>query len=154
MRRLPGFALFALLAASVAGAADVWRWVDASGEVHYSDRWVPGSVLIKVEQSRAQPAAAAAARSAEQNRVAVSNDRVNAQQSQNAESVAVRREVAEARTEQCKSAKERYEKSIQARRIFKTGKDGEREYLTDAQADEWRLQARVEMQQACNASSS
>jgi hypothetical protein len=154
MRLLLGFALFALLGASLASAADVWRWVDASGEVHYSDRWVPGSVLIKVEQNRANPDAAAAARSAEQNRVAVSNDRVNAQQSQNAETVAIRREVAEARTEQCKTAKERYEKSIQARRIFKTGKDGEREYLTDAQADEWRLQARVEMQQACNASSS
>ena len=27
--------------------ADVYRWVDDHGEAHYSDRWVPGSELIK-----------------------------------------------------------------------------------------------------------
>ena len=33
--------------ASVASAADVFRWVDDHGGVHYSDQWVPGSELIK-----------------------------------------------------------------------------------------------------------
>src|SRR5215469_10620792 len=35
--------------------ADVYRWVDDKGEPHYSDRWVPGSELIK--SSRPHPAA-------------------------------------------------------------------------------------------------
>jgi hypothetical protein len=143
-----------LIGASFAAQADVYRWVDAQGEVHYSDRWVPGSVLIKVEGSRATPQAAAAARTADQNRLAVTNDRIGVEQAQTAETRAVQRDVDQARTGQCKEAKERYEKSIQARRIFRTGKDGEREYLNDAEATEWRLKARSEMQEACSPSAS
>ena len=149
MRGTLSLGALVLIGASALAQADVYRWVDAQGEVHYSDRWVPGSVLIKVERPRATPAAAASTQAAEQNRLAVTNDRINAQQAQNAAARAVQRDVQEARTAQCKEAKERYEKSIQARRIFRTGKDGEREYLSDAEADEWRLKARSEMQQAC-----
>jgi hypothetical protein len=154
MRGILSLGALVLIGASALAQADVYRWVDAQGEVHYSDRWVPGSVLIKVERSRATPSAIANTQSAEQNRLAVTNDRINAQQAQNAESRAVQRDVQEARTTQCKEAKERYDKSIQARRIFRTGKDGEREYLSDAEADEWRLKARSEMQQACGPSAS
>lgn len=154
MRGILSLGALVLLGASALAQADVYRWVDAQGEVHYTDRWVPGSVLIKVDRSRATPEAAASARSAEQNRLAVTNDRINAQQAQSTDARAVQRDVQEARTAQCKEAKERYEKSIQARRIFRTGKDGEREYLSDAEADEWRLKARSEMQEACSASSS
>jgi hypothetical protein len=153
MRGILSLGTLVLLGASALAQADVYRWVDARGEVHYSDRWVPGSELIKVERSRATPQAAANMRGAEQNRLAVTNDRINAQQAQNADTRAVQRDVQEARSAQCKEAKERYEKSIQARRIFRTGKDGEREYLSDADADEWRLKARSEMQEACGASS-
>jgi hypothetical protein len=154
MRGILPLGALVLLGASALAHADVYRWVDARGEVHYSDRWVPGSVLIKVERSRATPQAAATTRAADQNRLAVTNDRINAQQAQNADARAVQRDVQEARTTQCKEAKEQYEKSIQARRIFRTGKDGEREYLSDADADEWRLKARAEMQEACKAPSS
>jgi Domain of unknown function (DUF4124) len=154
MRGILSLGALVLMGASALAQADVYRWVDAQGEVHYSDRWVPGSTLIKVDRSRATPEAVANARSADQNRLAVTNDRINAQQAQNAESRAVQKDVQEARTSQCKDAKERYDKSIQARRIFRTGKDGEREYLNDAEADEYRLKARSEMQEACGASAS
>lgn len=153
MRGIQVFGALVLVCAATVAAADVYRWVDASGEVHYSDRWVPGSELVKIERSRVTPAAASAARTSDQDRLAVSDDRIAAQQAQNTETNAVRRDVEQARNEQCKGAKERYEKAIQARRIFKTGKDGEREYLSEAEADEWRLQTRQEMQQACNPSS-
>src|SRR5687767_1063831 len=106
MRRILGFGALLLICSSVAGAADVWRWVDSSGEVHYSDRWVPGSVLIKVERSRTNPDAAAAARAADQDRLAASDDRISAQQAQNTDNAAVRRDVGETRNEQCKAAKE------------------------------------------------
>jgi hypothetical protein len=29
-----------------AGAADIWRWIDANGVVHYSDQPVPGAVKV------------------------------------------------------------------------------------------------------------
>ena len=45
LRRL---AISTLVIAGICGVAhaDVYRWVDAKGEAHYSDRWVPGSELI------------------------------------------------------------------------------------------------------------
>src|SRR5262249_35211359 len=39
-------------AVSVAHAADVYRWVDDHGGVHYSDQWVPGSEVIKSSRPR------------------------------------------------------------------------------------------------------
>lgn len=150
MRRVLAISALVLAAAGTA-QADVYRFVDAQGRIQYSDRWVPGSELIKTsDRNRATNSEAAAAqRAAEQNKLAVSNDRIAAQQAQHNAADAVRRDVAATRGEQCKKAKEVYEKSVQARRLYKVGKDGEREYLTDSQADEQRLQARMEMQNAC-----
>jgi Skp family chaperone for outer membrane proteins len=138
------------LTAATAAQADVYRFVDAQGRIQYTDRWIPGSELIKSsDHNRASNAAAAQARATEQNKLAVSNDRIAAQQAQTAATTAIRQEVAAARNEQCKTAKDKYEKAIQARRLYKTGKDGERQYLTDQESDEARLAARVEMQSAC-----
>jgi hypothetical protein len=149
MRLILAAAVLALTA--TAAHADVYRFVDGQGRVQYSDKWVPGSELIKTsERTRTNaPAAAAQARAAEQNKLAVSNDRLAAQQAQENAAAAVKQDLSATRNEQCKTAKERYEKSIQARRLFKTGKDGERQYLTDQEADEQRLQARMEMQNFC-----
>ena len=36
-------------AATAAHAVDVYRYVDAQGGIHYTDTWVPGSTLIKVD---------------------------------------------------------------------------------------------------------
>ena len=40
-------------------------------------------------------------------------------------------------------------KAIASRRVYKEGKDGERQYMTDAEADVYREQARKDVQQAC-----
>ena len=44
------FALFLLISSAigVAAAADVWRWKDANGVVHYSDQPVPGAERLSV----------------------------------------------------------------------------------------------------------
>ncbi len=129
--------------------ADVWKWVDPHGQVQYSDRWVPGAQLIKSDRVHASSPS-----SAEEGRKPDASPLGAGQPDRQAASQAVQKDVAAARTEQCKQAKERYEKSIQARRIYRTGKNGEREYLTDDEADQERLQARIDMQQACGASAS
>lgn len=41
--------LSALLAATVLYAAPAWKWVDANGTVHYSDRPMPGAELVELE---------------------------------------------------------------------------------------------------------
>ena len=43
--------LLAALAPMLAGAEPAWRWVDANGVVHYSDRPVPGAVEVDLPTS-------------------------------------------------------------------------------------------------------
>ena len=147
--------LIALTTLIFAGAvsiarADVFRWVDEQGEVHYSDRWVPGSVLIKTNKPHPLlPEADASQRVSEQSKIAAAGQRVSADLAQQATAQAVKQDVAKAREQQCKQAKERYDQAIQARRILKPTKDGERDYMSDAEADAYRLQARKAVQDLC-----
>lgn len=49
MRLVASFLL--LCAALTAGAADIWRWKDADGVVHYSDTPIPGAERVVVSGS-------------------------------------------------------------------------------------------------------
>jgi hypothetical protein len=147
MRTSPIAALFALAALAtlrVVGAGEIY--CNNQGK-DCSDRPWPGAVTVHVanpgepqpatpsdSQGRAQPATDAAA-----------NDRLRNDAQRNA----VQKDVAAARAEQCKAAKEKYEKSVEARRMYRVGKDGEREYYTDAEVDEARLSAKRDMDAAC-----
>jgi hypothetical protein len=91
----------------------------------------------------------AAAQRTSQNKTAIAGERASVEVARAGEQRAVQTDVAQAREQQCKQAQENYTKAIQSRRIYKSDKDGEREYLTDADADAYRLQLRTEMQAAC-----
>jgi hypothetical protein len=147
MRHRAALAIAALVLSSAA-SADVYRWVDASGRVHYSDRWVEGSELIKTSAPAAAFAKSAQAET-QRNQLRASDERIREQQAQSSAAEAVRQDVEAKRAEQCKQARENYEKSIAARRIYKNGPNGERQYLSDAEADEMRIKARASMDALC-----
>jgi Domain of unknown function (DUF4124) len=159
LRALTISALSLVGTASVANA-DVYRWVDDHGGVHYSDQWVPGSEVIKSARPRpTEPSDTSHA----QPKATVSSNRAADQIEHQHAAQAVKQDVAKAREQQCKDAKDRYAKAVQARRIYKPGKDDkstnedrpdDREYLSDAEADAYRLKARTEMQDACGSSAS
>jgi hypothetical protein len=141
-------------AVSVANA-DVFRWVDEHGSVHYSDQWVPGSEVIK--SSRPRPNSTASAPAPTTSYAQKPSSTPAAAGDQNA-AKAVKDDLAKVREQQCKEAKDRYDKAIQARRIYKTGggtkaKGGEdsedRQYLSDEEADAYRVKARQDMQDVC-----
>src|SRR5690348_16650295 len=145
---------------SVASASDVYRWVDDHGGVHYSDQWVPGSELIKSTKPRPNSASSSdtSRRTAESPKYATSSSPTSPGGQSDA-TQAVKQDVAKVREQQCKEAKDRYEKAIQARRIFKntgeknkeTGEE-ERQYLTDEEADALRVKARQDMEDLCGSS--
>ena len=142
MSRLVSIIALVLAGACTLARADVFRWVDEQGVVHYSDEWVPGSVVIKTTVRPHSEAAAPSGQSA-------ANSRVNEQIASQDNARAVQQDVAKARDSQCSWAKDRYMKAIASRRVYKEGKDGERQYMTDAEADAYREQARKDVQQAC-----
>lgn len=133
----------ALALAPLTAQADVYRWVDATGEEHYSDRPVEGAELIRMTTPRpATPRSAPPPRTA-----AVASPGEAPPTSDTARAVA--KDLAAQRARECSEAKARYEKSLQARRIFRTLENGEREYLSDAEADQVRLDNRARMDAAC-----
>jgi Domain of unknown function (DUF4124) len=129
--------------------ADVWKYVDPQGQVQYSDQWVPGSELIKGDRTHVSNSP-----SDDSKKLKDASGKISEQLGQEATQRAVQKDVAAARSEQCKQARDHYQKSIEARRIYRTGKDGEREYLTDDEADQERLRTRTEMEQVCGAGAS
>jgi hypothetical protein len=139
----------ALLGLASAAQADVWRWKDPNGTVHYSDSWVPGSVLVKTDSRSSYSTGPAADSSSNASPPTTSSPSA----ADTAETERVRREVAndvsKAKEEQCKKAREAYDQAIQSRRIYKKGANGEREYLSDADADAYRLNLLNARKEAC-----
>jgi hypothetical protein len=133
-------------------AAVVYRWVDAQGKVQYGDRPPDGVKaevvpLLGVHTSSAAPPPAsneASPRpqpSAKAPPPATATDKTKE---------AVAEDVAATREKQCTEAQDRYKKLIEGRRIYKTGDNGEREFLTSEEIDNARLTAKQELDAVCN----
>jgi len=144
MRTSPFAALFALAALAllrVAAAGEIF--CNAQGK-ECSDRPWPGAITVHTANP-GEPQAASEVPTKSPATDAAANERLRA----DAQRGALQKDVASVRAEQCKTATDKYQKSIEARRLYRMGKDGEREYFTDAEVEEARLAAKNEMDQAC-----
>jgi hypothetical protein len=136
----------ALVAAVGIARADqhiVYAWTDAHGEVHYTDQWRPGAKLIRIDTVH-QLTDSGAMQGIQNESNAASKEVAQQEDAQ-----AVQQDVAKARAAQCAQDKAQYQKLIESRRIFTTDKNGERHYLSDADADAMRLKARQAMEADC-----
>lgn len=136
-----------LFGAAAAAHADVYRWTDAQGHVQYSDRWVPGSTLIK--STSHNPGPPPQQQTTDQQKLAASNTALAEQKAQRETEQTVKQDVAVTRAEQCKQATAAYDKAIQSRRLYKEGKNGEREYVSDQEADSYRAKLLSERKALC-----
>src|ERR1700733_5890900 len=149
MRRAVAIAILTWLPLSVA-LADVFRSVAAQGHVQYSDTPTPGAQLVRMNNLRTPtPSLTSTAASAKPATAAQSGDQVHQQLEQEAAARDVQNQVAQTRADQCKKATDIYNQSVQARRIYTTGADGERQFLSDDEADKARVAHKVEMDEAC-----
>jgi hypothetical protein len=133
-----------LLTWSTLASAVVYKWVDAQGKVQYGDRPPDGVHAEVVEllgvnnRAAASPSASKAAAPASapsETRKAVDSD------------------VAQARQKQCADAQERYKHLIEGRHLYKTGDNGERQYLTSEEIDSERLNTKRDVDELCNGAS-
>ena len=140
----------ALAAAAVTSVAvaDVYRTVDASGQVHYSDVWSPGATLIKSDHNHLE--LGSNSDSASSQKPASSDD--SEQQSRQAAQKSVQSDMAAVKAQQCKDLKDQYDKVLRARRIRTADSSGPNPtYLSESQADEERVRTKQEMDAACAA---
>jgi hypothetical protein len=142
----------ALIAAGLCSVAhaDVYRWVDDKGQPHYTDRWVPGSQLISSSRPHAQSAPDTST-SDPGKAVNTANQRADDKAAAKKNADAAKADAAKLGQEQCKQAKERYQKAIEARRIYKPAQPGDtdRVFMSDAETDTYRAQARSDVTVAC-----
>lgn len=138
---------------TVAAHADVYRWKDDQGHVHYSDQWTPGAVLIKSgtrnTMSEDQPADSQSDSQSDTQKLAARSEAISEQQAQESAEKQVKQDLAANKAQQCKEATAAYQKAIQSRRLYKEGKNGEREYVSDKEADAYRAQLVLERNAAC-----
>lgn len=153
MRRATAIAILIWLPLAAAWA-DVFRSVDAQGHVQYSDTPTPGAQLVHIDNPRVPIKTTAnppASYSRPSSTAATTGDQIHQQLEQEAAARAVQNELAQTRADQCKKATEIYQQSVQARRIYTTGPDGQRQFLSDDEADKARVSHKVEMDEACKA---
>ena len=130
----------------VAHAENVYRWIDAHGEVHYTDQWRPGAVLIRTNVPR--PAGATLDSNAWSG-IAAEDKAAEGALKQRQAASAVRQDEDRQRAKECKQARAQYAALISARRVFSTDSSGKRHFLSDSQAQAARLKARETMDSLC-----
>jgi hypothetical protein len=140
----------ALTLSAVASAA-VYKWVDAEGRVHYSDR--PPSEEAQIVNIVSRPTnrerVAARASGEQKERQATGQAQEKQQKADQATQAAVNSDVAKSRAKQCDDAKERYRVAVDSHKLYKQGKDGERQYLNDTEISQARLDARRNLEESC-----
>lgn len=150
--RIAGCLLLALLCAST-GAAEqtVYRTVDATGNVVYSDRPLNDrSELVRVSTSGGTSVTTVAAAPAQQ---AASGEPDADVQAPTPPAPLpegpTAAEMLEQRAKNCEIARERQARYAVSRRLFRQNAAGEREYLSDAEIEEARARAAEDVQNWC-----
>lgn len=155
MKRL-SLAIGLALCLALPATAQTYKWVDANGEVHYSDQPPPSNIKTETLQAPAEPVAAPApaASPAEggPKSLAERDQAFRKRQADAAKEQAEQaRKEAQARrkAEYCKSARAALANLEMGGRQVRINDKGERVFLTDAEIAQATAQARKDAAEAC-----
>ena len=135
------------LLASDAGAAEIYRWVDAEGKVHFADSPPPDikAERLHIPSAPTDPAAVElndAAREVRENR-----READAIVASNAVKEAAAK--AEAKANACEGARKRYEAVQHSRKFSSTSADGKESWLSGADADDLKSKLKADAEAKC-----
>jgi Domain of unknown function (DUF4124) len=153
MRQLRTLAVIAgILTCASAHAGDVYKYVDERGTTLYTDKPIPGAVLVSTGSQRPPEVAQrnyAAAQAATNSQLNAVNQRVADSQGNARIAATVAKDLEASRAERCKKARDDYNSSITSRRMYRTAANGEREYLSEAELAEQRLSSAKAVEAIC-----
>ena len=133
---------------TVLWAAQVYRSVDAEGNVTYSDRPAGDeaeTIFIATRQPASAPTTPTRRATTETAPAAEETGEVQRERRE-----PTPEERAEDRARNCSIAREREERYAISHRLYRETPDGEREYLSDAELTEARTQATADVQEWCD----
>jgi hypothetical protein len=150
---LAGSALLAGILLAVAGpaAGEIYKWTDETGTVHYGDRptGADSEVRLDVTSERTNPEriqqivqARSDARSERQ--------KAEAARAANEPSPEELRAEAQQRAEKCTEYKERLQKFVTSRRLYRHDENGERVYLDEEQTLATRARVQEKVEEYCS----
>lgn len=146
-----GCAVMALTFAGGAAANEIYRWVDAEGNVHYGDRPSGAPTEQRLQLSYARTDGSAVEKRVQDHRDAQSaRAEAKAAQDQAAQEAAEEAEIAAEQQRACESARERLETYRSDRRLYRADENGERVYLDEEQRQAASRRIEEQIAEFCN----
>jgi Domain of unknown function (DUF4124) len=138
------------VACAAAASADVYKWTDAEGTLHYTDRppSAGGHLLAVIAGPRtpdATPPPARPAETAPSAPAAPPPDAATLARLKGAVASDVEAHAAQA----CEEAQAQYRNVIAARHLYRSGPQGDRTYLSDVETEAARIDARRAVEELC-----
>lgn len=153
MARYTALLLLAAAATTVtsAGASEIYRFVDANGNVHYVDRPTgePSEQRLDIVSSRTNNAAVQASVQARLDHQS-EREQARARANEEAQAAADAAAAAEQRAQQCTAYRERMETYLRSNRLYREDESGERVYLDEQQMLDARARLQEKIQESCD----
>ena len=149
-RALLSIAITAFVLLASHAQADVYKFTDDKGNVHYTDKpaTLPAERLNVLSQ-KTDMVALQARQLEEQQRMSAANQNRQQSASQQADKRQAEQISATDKAEQCKKARERFDSYTTSQRLYEQQPNGERRYLSDAELDAARASAKASMDVLC-----
>jgi hypothetical protein len=146
-----GCAVAAMAFAAGASANEIYRWVDAEGNVHYGDRpsGAPTEQRIALSYARTDGGVVEQRVKARVD-AQTARDEAKAEADKAAQEAAEEAEIAAERAKKCDSSRARLETYLQSRRLYRADENGERVYLDEVQRQEARSKVEKQISEFCN----
>ncbi|HBX56159.1 DUF4124 domain-containing protein [Pseudomonas sp. UBA2684] len=136
--------LLCLLLLPGLAAAEIYRWTDANGQVHFGQRpAVPGAEQVEVTPQVVERDAATREREARTERF------YDARRDEQAQAAAASAERQAKRAQECRELRGKLARMPEGRRYFRLEANGERSYYSDEQLDAARRQLRDRVSERC-----
>jgi hypothetical protein len=126
-------------------AADIYRWVDANGQVHFDQRPAgAGAEPVEVKPQVVERDAATRERQARSARF------YEARRQEQAQASAESAERQQARAQKCNGLRNALARMPEGRRYFRSEANGERSYYSDEELDAARRRLREQLAEGCS----
>lgn len=137
--------------AGTSGAAEIYKWVDADGNVQYGDRpsGAASEVRLQIASSRTDPAKLQAQAAARQEADEYLAQEAEANKPTGPTKEELRAEAQE-KAEKCEMYKNRMNDFLRARHLYREDDKGERVYLDDSEMAEARAKVEGQVQEYCS----
>lgn len=140
--------LAALVLVGVAGAADLYRWTDKDGKVHFGDAPPPDAVAVQKLAIKSAPTDPARIETQDQARALseerrAMEDKLRTEQAQRAEQEKAAKQAA------CDAARQRHAALANSRKFATTGADGKERWMSGADADKMKAELKAAADKAC-----